>query len=196
MSGNTLDFFFSFRSPYSYLAAPRAFALGDEFDVDVVFRGVIPMAMRGQKVPREKGLHTLRDAGREAVRLGMPFGPVWDPLGDGAIRCLIVAEHAIDVGRERDFVLSASRAIWGEGVEVARDPGLRHACERAGLDWADCLAALRDPALRARVDANTALLSELGHWGVPIVRFADELFWGQDRIGDVKLELGAAGLRR
>jgi 2-hydroxychromene-2-carboxylate isomerase len=193
---STLDFFFSFRSPYSYLAAPRAFALADEYEVDLAFRGVIPMAMRGQKVPREKGLHTLRDVKREANRLGMPFGPVWDPLGDGAIRCLVVAEHAVDVGRERDFVLSASRAIWGEGVEVASDDGLRHAAERAGLDWSDCRAALRDGELRARVDANTALLSELGHWGVPILRFDDELFWGQDRIGDVKLALGAAGLRR
>jgi 2-hydroxychromene-2-carboxylate isomerase len=184
-----LDFFFSFRSPYSYLAAPRAFALPDRFDVDVAFRGVIPMAMRGQAVPRAKGLHTLRDVKREAVRLGMPFGRIHDPIGEGAIRCLLIAEHAVDVGREREFVLGASRAIWAEAVDVSRDAGLRPICERAGLEWRSCLAALDDPDLRARVDADTEALAELGHWGVPVFVFDRELFWGQDRIEDVEIAL-------
>jgi 2-hydroxychromene-2-carboxylate isomerase len=194
VSAARLDFFFSFRSPYSYLAAPRAFALPMRFDVEVVFRGVIPMAMRGQSVPREKGLHTLRDVKREAVRLGMPFGRIHDPIGDGAIRCLLVAEHAVDVGRERDFVLEASRGIWAEAIDVSRDAGLRAICERAGLAWRDCAAALDDPALRARVDADTEALADLGHWGVPVFVFASELFWGQDRVEDLEIALGEAGL--
>src|SRR3954463_4321267 len=144
VSATAIDFFFSFRSPYSYLAAPRALALRERFGVDVVFRGVIPMAMRGQTVPREKGLHTLRDVKRESLRLGMPFGRIHDPIGAGAMRCLLVAEHAVDAGREREFVLSASRAIWAEAVDVARDDGLRAVCERAGLDWSACAAALDD----------------------------------------------------
>jgi 2-hydroxychromene-2-carboxylate isomerase len=178
----TIDYFFSFRSPYSYLSAPRAFALADFFDVEVRFRGVIPMAMRGQSVPRAKQLHTLRDVKREATRLGMPFGRIHDPIGEGAMRCLLVCEHAIDAGRVRDFVLTVSRAIWAEAVDVSRDEGLRAVCERAGLDWPDCQAALRDPALRERVEANTEELLALGHWGVPVFALDGELFWGQDRI--------------
>lgn len=191
-----IDYFFSFRSPYSYLSGPRAFALPERYDVAVAFRGVIPMAMRGQSVPRAKRLHTLRDTAREAERLGMPFGPVWDPIGDGAMRCLLVAEHAADAGRVREFVLSASRGIWAEGVEVAGDDGLRLVSERAGLRWADCLAALDDPGLRARVEADTAALLDLGQWGVPVFVFAGEPFWGQDRIEDLEAALRDAGLER
>jgi len=185
----TLDFYFSFRSPYSYLAAPRAFALADEHDVDVAFHGVIPMAMRGQAVPVSKRLHTLRDVKREADRLRMPFGRIHDPIGDGALRCLIVSEHAIDAGRVREFVLTASRAIWAEAVDVSGDKGLRRVCERAGLDWSACAAALIDPALSTRVDANTATLGALGHWGVPLFVLDGEQFWGQDRIEDVQRAL-------
>ncbi len=50
MTRPQIDFFFSFRSPYSYLAAPRAFALAERYDVEVQFHGVMPMAMRGQSV--------------------------------------------------------------------------------------------------------------------------------------------------
>ena len=191
-----LDFFYSFRSPYSYLAAPRAFALPERYDVDLAFRGVIPMAMRGQAVPRAKRLHTLRDVAREARRLGMPFGRLHDPIGAGAMRCLTVSEHAIEVGRVREFVLQAGRAIWSEATDVSQDRGLRLVCERAGLDWAECSAALRNERLELRVQANTDELVELGHWGVPVFVFGDELFWGQDRIEDLERELSEAGLER
>lgn len=196
MTGTSLEFFFSFRSPYSYLAAPRAFALSDRYDVEIRFRGVVPMAMRGQAVPRAKRLHTLRDCKREADRLGMPFGRVHDPIGDGALRCLRVAEHAADAGRVQAFVLEASRAIWSQATDVSRDDGLRPICERAGLEWAGCAAALQDSALGDRVEASTQRLADLGHWGVPVFVLDDELYWGQDRIEDLERSLRDSGCAR
>ena len=196
MAAERVEFFFSFRSPYSYLAGPRAFALPEHFDIELAFSGVIPMVMRGQSVPRQKGLHTLRDVAREADRLGMPFGRIHDPLGPGAMRCLVVSEHARDVVREREFVLGASRAIWGEAVDVSLDGPLRSVCEQAGLVWAACQAALADPEMLARVQANTVALAELGHWGVPVFSLRHELFWGQDRIEDLEVALADAGLTR
>lgn len=189
MTRRRLEYFFSFRSPYSYLSGPRAFALGDRYPVELDFRGVVPMAMRGQAVPRAKSLHTLRDVKREATRLGMPFGPVHDPIGDGALRCLAVSEHAKEVGRVREFVLGASRAIWAQAVDVASDAGLRGVCEEAGLEWDACRAALEDRRLRERVDANTARLAELEHWGVPVFNLDGELYWGQDRLEDLERAL-------
>jgi 2-hydroxychromene-2-carboxylate isomerase len=190
-----IDYFFSFRSPYSYLSGPRAFALADAHDVELDFRGVVPMAMRGQKVPRAKQLHTLRDVKREADRLGMPFGRIHDPIGEGAMRCLLVSEHAKDAGRVREFVLTASRGIWAEAVDVASDRGLREVCERAGLDWPACADALRDPAMRERVEANTQALLDLGMWGVPVFVLDGDPYWGQDRIEDVDRALREASLR-
>ena len=190
----TIRFFFSFRSPYSYLAGPRAFELARRHDVEIDFRGVLPMAMRGQAVPLAKRLHTLRDTKREATRLGLPFGRVHDPIGDGAVRCLRVSEHAKDVGLIEPFVLTASRAIWGEAVEVASDEGLRRVCERAGLDWTACRAAIDDPAMAERVQANTDELAGLGMWGVPVFTLGDECFWGQDRIEDLEAALLAAAV--
>jgi 2-hydroxychromene-2-carboxylate isomerase len=116
----------------------------------------------------------------------MPFGRIHDPIGAGAMRCLLVAEHAADCGRVREFVLEASRAIWAEAADVAVDAGLRPVCERVGLDWGECLMALVDEQLRERVEASTAAVAELGHWGVPLLVVHGEVFWGQDRIEDVE----------
>ncbi len=196
MSAPRVDYFYSFRSPYSYLSGPRGFALADDFEIDLHFRGVIPMMMRGESVPTAKRMHTMRDVKREADRLGMPFGRIHDPLGEGATRTLAVSEYAIDLGRAREFVLTASRAIWGEATDPATDEGLRQICDAAGLDWDGCHAALSDPELAERVEANTQQLVEIGHWGVPVFVFDEEQFWGQDRIDDLALVLADAGLAR
>lgn len=189
-----VDFFFSFRSPYSYLAAPRAFALPRRFALQLRFRGVRPMVTRGVPLPLAKKLHILIDADREAARLGMPFAPVFDPLGAGALRCLYVAEHAIGLGRVEPFVLAASRAIWAEGRDVADDAVLRQLCEVASIDWTGARAALDDPELHAEVEQNIERLRALGHWGVPTLAWNGQTFWGQDRIDDFERALYAAGV--
>lgn len=191
-----LEYFFSFRSPYSYLSGPRAFALPQQFAIDLVWRGVRPMAMRGQPLPRSKQFYILRDTAREADRLNMPFGKIHDPLGEGVWRCLTIAEHARTQNKLADFVLAASRASWAEGIDVSRDEPLRALCERVGLVWADCQTAIANIEYRQRVEDNTARLAELGQWGVPTFIFRGEAFWGQDRMDDLTASLRSAGLAR
>ena len=41
-----IDLFWSFRSPYSYLATPGARRLEADFDVQIRFRPVLPLAVR------------------------------------------------------------------------------------------------------------------------------------------------------
>jgi 2-hydroxychromene-2-carboxylate isomerase len=191
-----VEYFFSFRSPYSYLSAPRVFELPRRYGIELVWRGVRPMAMRGQPLPRAKQFYILRDAAREAGRLGLPFGRIHDPLGEGVWRCLCIAEHALEQNRLEAFVTTAARAIWGEGVEVLRDAPLRALCERAGLEWECCARAIGNAGYRERVEANTARLAAIGHWGVPVLKFGEELYWGQDRIEDLERALRRDGLER
>jgi 2-hydroxychromene-2-carboxylate isomerase len=147
-------------------------------------------------VSREKGINTLRDTKREANALGMPFGPVHDPVGPGAMRSLLVGELAADEGLEKEFVLSASRGIWAEAIDVATDDGLKLVVERAGLDWTAALAALDNSEYSARLEANVQELEVMKHWGVPTFVIRGEIFWGQDRILDLETRMAEFGLRR
>ncbi len=58
----TLDFYFSFRSPYSYLAADRVFKLADLYKIPVIPKPVMPMVNRGISLPKVKRNYILRDA--------------------------------------------------------------------------------------------------------------------------------------
>ena len=176
-----LEFFHSFRSPYSYLALQRTFEIADAFGLKLKLRPVLPMVMRGMQVPQKKLLYIAKDTMREAERLGIAFGKIADPVGTGAERCLAVFLYAESEKRERDFVLNAGAAIFSEAIDVATDAGMRKVAGRTGLFWPDVLAAMDSDDWRAPVEDNRESMVASGSWGVPTMRLGDEVFWGQDR---------------
>lgn len=188
-----LEFFFSFRSPYSYLAAEQMLALQPRLRVPLSIRPVLPMVMRGLKVPAAKRLYIVRDACREARRLGIPFGRIADPVGAGATRCLSLFPLAEGGDGQLAFLTSTARAAWADAVDLAEDRGMHYACGRAGLDWNSAQAVLAAEPGLDYAEANRTALFEAGLWGVPSFRLGDFTTWGRDRLWMVEEILRRAG---
>jgi 2-hydroxychromene-2-carboxylate isomerase len=176
-----IEFFHSFRSPYSYLALERTFEIADAYGIEVKLRPVLPMVMRGMQVPMSKLWYIANDAYREARRRGVPFGNIADPVGVGAERCLAVFVYAESEKRGREYVLQAGRAIWSEAIDVATDKGMRKITARCGLFWPDVDKAMRSDDWRAIIEGNRESMMRDGSWGVPTLRMGDLVVWGQDR---------------
>jgi 2-hydroxychromene-2-carboxylate isomerase len=177
----SIEFFHSFRSPYSYLALKRTYAIADAFGIELKLRPVLPMVMRGLPVPRVKLLYIVKDAAREARRRNIPFGRIADPVGTGVERCLAVYRYAESEHRARDFLENAGNAIWAEAIEVATDSGMRKVTGRSGLFWPGAKAAMQSDDWRAEIEANRESMMSSGSWGVPTIRMGDYVVWGQDR---------------
>jgi 2-hydroxychromene-2-carboxylate isomerase len=178
------ELWFSFRSPYSYLALEQIEAILGPHGVPLVLRPIAPMVARGLSVPQIKRLYIVRDAKREADRLGIPFGELCDPLGPGVDNCLAIAHWALrrGPGDALAFARSAMRGIWAEARDVSAYVDLRAVVERAGLPWEEARAALDDPEAARAAQANAADLAVIGLWGVPSIRCGDFVAWGQDRL--------------
>ena len=189
-----IDFFFSLRSPYSALAAPRVFDLGRLTGAPVRLRYVLPMVMRGLPVPRDKRMYIGLDAAREARLRQQPFGRLNDPVGRPTERGLALIPWAEQAGLGQAYVLSFMRSVWAEGVDAGSNSGLRRIVEGAGLPWAQAGAALADAGWRQTAEANRVELLGLGLWGVPSFRVGDTAVWGQDRLWAVQQAVQQAAL--
>jgi 2-hydroxychromene-2-carboxylate isomerase len=178
----TCELWFSFRSPYSYLALERIEAVLAPYGVPLVIKPIAPLVARGLPLPQVKRMYIVRDAKREADRLGIPFGELCDPLGKGVDHCLAIAHWAAKRGKLMAFARSAMRGIWAEALDVSAYVDLRTIVERAGLPRAEASAVLGDPeaAKTALGYANELAVYHL--WGVPSVRCGDFIAWGQDRL--------------
>lgn len=198
----SVDLYWSFRSPYSYLATPRLVALQKEYAFDLNVRIVFPIAVRidgfFDRVNPLWPPYLMRDTYRIAQYYGIPYGwPQPDPIvQDMATRqvskdqpyiyrlCRLGVE-ATRRGRGLPFITEVSRLIFGGDVVGWHEGShLADATARAGLDLAELDAAiLKDPAgYDAEINRNQADLEAAGHWGVPTMVFEDEPFFGQDRI--------------
>ncbi len=80
-----LDVFWSFRSPYSYLATPRLVQMQRAYDLDITVRPVYPIALRipgfFKKVNPLWPPYLVKDCVRIAEMNGIPFAwPRPDPI--------------------------------------------------------------------------------------------------------------------
>ncbi len=190
-----LEFYPSLRSPYSYIAMERVFALPQRYPVNLALRPVLPMAMRGLPVPRAKQLYITLDTKREAEEAGVAFGRVCDPLGRPVERGFSLYPFACAKGRGAEYLHAFARAAFAEGVETGTDAGLRYVAERAGLAWQEASAHLDREDWRESLEKNRMQLFALGLWGVPSFRLLgglgepDYATWGQDRIWRIEQEI-------
>ncbi len=165
-----LNFFFSFRSPYSSIAVDRVFALAKRLNVNLKLRYVLPMVMRGLPVPIEKRTYIITDVAREAFVRGISFGKMFDPVGRPVERLLCLMPLAEQCGLQERFVSCAMKAVWSEGVDVGRDAGLKKVTDATGLVWSQCQDALQEidtGSWREIAERNRKDLFKCGHWGVP-----------------------------
>jgi 2-hydroxychromene-2-carboxylate isomerase len=208
------DLYWSFRSPYSYMVTSRLAALERDFGVTCNVRPVYPLAVRTPEFFEQQDplwlSYFMTDVFREAAFRGVPFR--WarpDPVQrsrDGGYRMKQPYIHrlthlgvaAVQRGRGLAFLDEVSRVIWGGEVDNWHEGDhLARAATRAGLDFAELAAAVdADPSpFAAVVEANQIAQRAAGHWGVPMMVFNNEAFFGQDRFDQLKRSLELQGLQ-
>lgn len=189
-AGEPIDVYFSVRSPYSYLGLQLISELQNRSDVKINLKPVLPMLMRGMKVPPVKSRYILEDTAREARLENQPFGNIVDPLGLATWRAIEIGfalmgderEHPEKAGQAFSFFKAFTKGVWAEGIDGTTDQGVKKILHRAGLstDWLT-RALPRDEA-GSLAEENRKEMFRLGSWGVPTFHVAGATVWGQDRM--------------
>ena len=211
----SIDVFWSFRSPYSYLATGRLVQLREEYDLTIEARPVLPLAVRTPEFfDRANPLfvsYLLRDVVRVAERLDIPFSypnpdPVAFDMANGRYpeeqpyihRLTRLGVAAAERGDGLAFVDEISRVIWGGTQDWNLGAHLAEAAERAGFNLSELDDAIESEPDRfvQRIEENHQALEAAGHWGVPTCVFNGEPFFGQDRLVDLVWRLEQWGLQK
>lgn len=208
-----VDVFWSFRSPYSYLATPQMLELQQNYTVDVNLRTVFPIAVRDPDFfnpdNAKRGRYIQMDWVRRAEFLGMPgIWPSPDPIVQDLKTFKIASDqpliHRLSKlgieaqrrGKGIEFAKEVSHLIFGGTKDWDQGDHLALASTRAGLDLADMEQATESGDHVTEIEANQDLLEASGHWGVPTFVFNGEPFFGQDRIELLCWRLDQHNLRR
>ncbi len=185
----SVDFYFDFVSPFSYLCLHRLDEIrGASFAYrPVLFAGLLKHW--GQKGPAEipaKRLWTYRWCTWWARELGIPFrfpaSHAFNPLHH--LRLCLAA------GCTREVVARIFEELWTSGLEPSDPQCFSRLCAELHVDP----VALDQEEVKTTLRKNTEAAAARGVFGVPSLVIDGEVFWGADSIEFVKAFLADPSL--
>ena len=189
----TVDFYFDFGSPASYIAYARLPGVAAEAGAELVWKPMLlggVFQATGNRSPMEipaKGKYMTDDLGRYARRYGVDFrvNPHFP------INTLLLMRGAAGVqmhepARFADYVAAVFRAIWVDALNMNDPATVGAVLQRAGFDAPKILALTQQQDVKDRLRAVTDEAVARGVFGAPTMFVGDQMFWGQDRLDFVR----------
>lgn len=202
-----IDFYFSYRSPYSYLILPRMLKLKNEYNLDINFKIVYPLAIRMPEWFKNKNIFFFvpfimdfkKKAKKLNIPLNMPIKP--DPIRQNTITGKISSHqpYIFDVchmgqvmsnrGKGIEFALELSTLIWS--VKNWNNDSL---LEKVFAEFGEDLYEVRKTAKKDEsiiideIKNNQEDQKIAGHHGVPLNVYKGKYYFGQDDPFDELIE--------
>ncbi len=197
----TVEFFYDYSSPWTYLAFTKIEGLCHKYNTDLQWRPFLVGGVFNTVNPsvyefREKGVpakqhYTAKDMGDWAryygLKITMP--PSVFPVNSiKALRGALVAlEHP---GKFLPYSYRVFETYWGEDQDISQDGVLQKIVEEVGLDAEEYFDKIKRQDYKDQVRANTDAVINRGGFGTPTIYVnGDSMFFGNDRLVLVEEEL-------
>ena len=189
----TVDFYFDFGSPASYLAWTQLPQICADTQAHLSWKPMLlggVFQATGNRAPISvplKGTYLFVDLARYAKRYGVPLrlNPNF-PINTLTLMRAGVGLQLRHDPRFDDYCTAMFRAIWVDAQNM-NDPGVvATVLTTAGFDPQALLALSGEPAVKEALKAATDAAVQRGVFGAPTFFVADQMFWGQDRLDFVR----------
>lgn len=189
----TVEFYFDFGSPTSYLAWTQLPGIAAECGAALAYRPVLLGGIHKATnnvspgtIP-SKGAWMQVDLARFARRYGVPYA--YNPYFP--INTLMLMRGATGTQMRDEtlflrYVDTVFRAMWERPRNMGEPAVARAVFEEAGLDAASLFQLVEDPAVKAKLKSDTEAAVARGLFGAPTMFVGEDMFFGQDRLDFVK----------
>lgn len=190
---HTIDFYFDFSSPYSYIASEWVEALAARHGRTVSWRAILLGAtfqaaeLKSPVSYPLKREYSFIDFERSSRFAGVPLKmPEKFPIATQNAARLFWWLNSSDEARASAWARHCLRAYFARGVDLSDPPALRGLCEEFGLDGAQAQDICGDPRWKAALKAANDAAIALGVFGAPFFIIDGEPFWGNDRRAQIE----------
>lgn len=185
----TLEFFFDYGSPYSYLANHRLGELASRYDARVDYRPMLlggVFKATGNQSPMLEPVEAKRVYfGRALLRTARVFGVPFQQNPHFPINTLMLMRTAVAAQQQdafEPFHAAVYPAFWVDGLDLGDPAVLAPLLDVQGLDGSRLIALGGEDAARSGLRANTDEAVARGVFGAPTVFYEGEMFFGADHL--------------
>lgn len=193
MTNKTIEFWFDFGSPTTYLAHTQLPRIARETGARLVYKAMLlggVFKATGNASPvtvPAKGRWMNRDIASWAARYGVPFtfNPHF-PINTLTLMRGAVGLQMRDGAAFTRYVDAVFDAMWVQPRNLGDAGEVAAVLDKAGLDVEAFTALVADPEVKAALVAQTEEAVARGVFGAPTCFVGDEMFFGQDRLEFVR----------
>ena len=189
----SIEFFFDYGSPYSYLANTRLAGLVDRTNVRVDYRPMLlggVFKATGNQSPFMEPVEAKRKYFSVELRrcvdaLGVPFAhnPNF-PINTLPLMRAAYAARSLDVFDV--FHAAVYSSFWEKGADLGKPEVIEDVLSKAGLQGEKILAISQDDQVKAALRKATDEAVERGVFGAPTFFVGGKMFFGNDRMDQVE----------
>jgi 2-hydroxychromene-2-carboxylate isomerase len=192
---SAIEFYFDYRSPYSYLAHSQLGRLGAEvtffpFDLLNLMKQVenVPTSV----VCKPKNRYVMQDLARWSARYSVPLQRHPQAREIDARRLLRATLAAGQAGRMAAAVAAIFKGYWGGPQPLQSVGDVAAVLAGAGLDARALELLIDSPETDRALDDATAAAVARGVFGSPTFFVGEQMFFGNDRLDFVRDNLAKA----
>ncbi|MCB0333111.1 MAG: DsbA family protein [Bdellovibrionales bacterium] len=195
----SIEVFYSFQSPYSYLALESIYDLEKNFDIELLWQPYSAKASGQQVQPApinpDKLSYLYEDTKRYAAEHNIPleFPASWPQEEYDPNRVTRGAIVAGDLGFQMEYNYKVFHRWWGEGLNPNDDDFISELCDELDIDLGEFLSKLSNSDTRERVKGIFKRGRKLGIFDTPTLVLDKERLVGIDKISYLADRLKAGG---
>ncbi|WP_447754870.1 2-hydroxychromene-2-carboxylate isomerase [Pseudomonas nicosulfuronedens] len=189
----SVEFYFDFGSPTSYLAYTQLPAICAETGAELLYRPVLlggVFQATGNASPiaiPAKGRYTMLDMARFARRYGVPLK--MNPYFPINTLTLMRAATGVQLRQPERFealLTCVFKGMWVDALNLGDPAVLGPLLAKAGFDPQALLAMTAEQEVKDTLKTNTEAAIKRGMFGAPTMFVGSEMFFGQDRLDFVR----------
>ncbi len=192
----TFDYYFDFGSLATYLAHTQMDKIKAETGASPVYLPMLLGAVfkaTGNASPASvpaKGKYIFVDFKRFADSYGVPLetNPFFPIITTTLMRMVTGLQMRSDA-RMHEFMDTIFKAIWVDAMNLNAPEVLEQVLREAHFDPVELLQLANEQATKDRLKDITTQAVDRGVFGAPTFFVGQEMFWGQDRIEQLKAAL-------
>ena len=182
----SIDFYFDFISPYSYLAYYKLKSLKNYSEININFKPILLGGLHklgGITAPafNERKLKNMKDdCNLVAKKNKILF--YWNSKFPINSLYLMRGYLAIDENFKKKYFEICFDAYWKNNVDISKDSKINEILNNIGIDEKKFLSKIENIDIKEKLKNLTNLAFEKNIFGAPTFVVNNKIFWGQDRL--------------
>ena len=179
-------FYYDLGSPYSWLAAERVNSVLPQVPVwrPILLGGLFKALERGSWANTDARDEGMQEVERRAAEYGLPEVRWPEPWPGNTLLAMRAATYATSIGKGVSFALAAFRQAFAGGRDLSLAESVMIAAAACEIHPNAVEKAVQQEQVKNALKDATQECLERGVIGVPSIAIGDQVFWGDDRLGE------------